>query len=160
MIKFYENGKAFLEDNLEILNKFPLDTSFFLVNSKSIHTFNRRNYCFKVIDNSSYLLVMRLDDYNLILFGDKNLVKEAVNTLKGKGPKDLIDLCLEAGSIMLVQAKLYESKEEALKDLIEVLNNGKAFEKLKEFIKYQGGDITYLDDLDKINENHKFIKRR
>ena len=81
MIKFYENGKAFLDDNLEILNKYPLDTSFFLVNSKSIHTFNRRNYCFKVINNSSYLLVMRLDDYNLILFGDKNLVKEAVNTI-------------------------------------------------------------------------------
>ena len=79
-------------------------------------------------------------------------VKEAVNTLKGNGPKDLIDLCLEAGSIMLVQAKLYKTKEEALKDLNEVLNNGKAFEKLKEFIKYQGGDISYLDDLDKFDK--------
>ena len=79
-------------------------------------------------------------------------VKEAVNTLKGNGPKDLIDLCLEAGSIMLVQAKLYKTKEDALKDLNEVLNNGKAFEKLKEFIKYQGGDISYLDDLDKFDK--------
>ena len=78
-------------------------------------------------------------------------VKEAVNTLKGNGPKDLVDLCLYAGSIMLVQAKLYSSKEEAKEALLEVLNNGKAFEKLKEFIAYQGGDISYLDDLSKFD---------
>ena len=61
-------------------------------------------------------------------------VKEAVNTLKGKGPKDLIDLCLEAGSIMLVQAKKYHDKKEAYNALLNVLENGKAYEKLKEFI--------------------------
>ena len=79
-------------------------------------------------------------------------VKEAVNTLKGNGPKDLVDLCLEAGSIMLVQAKLYNNKKEAYNALNEVLNNGKAFEKLKEFISYQGGDISYLDDLNKFDK--------
>ena len=79
-------------------------------------------------------------------------VKEAVNTLKGNGPKDLVDLCLEAGSIMLVQAKLYNNKKEAYNALNEVLNNGKAFNKLKEFIAYQGGDISYLDDLNKFDK--------
>ena len=79
-------------------------------------------------------------------------VKEAVNTLKGNGPKDLVDLCLEAGSIMLVQAKLYNNKKDAYNALNEVLNNGKAFEKLKEFISYQGGDISYLDDLNKFDK--------
>ena len=34
----------------------------------------------------------------------------------------------------------------------EVLENGKAFEKLKEFIAYQGGDTSYLDDLDKFDK--------
>ena len=79
-------------------------------------------------------------------------VKEAVNTLKGNGPKDLVDLCLEAGSVMLVQAKLYNNKKEAYNALNEVLNNGKAFNKLKEFIAYQGGDISYLDDLNKFDK--------
>ena len=79
-------------------------------------------------------------------------VKEAVNTLKGKGPKDLIDLCLEAGSIMLVQAKKYHDKKEAYNALLNVLENGKAYEKLKEFIAYQGGDVSYLDDLDKFDK--------
>lgn len=79
-------------------------------------------------------------------------VKEAVNTLKGNGPKDLVDLCLEAGSIMLVQAKIYNNKNDAYNALKEVLENGKAFEKLKEFIAYQGGDTSYLDDLDKFDK--------
>lgn len=79
-------------------------------------------------------------------------VKEAVNTLKGNGPKDLVDLCLEAGSVMLVQAKLYNNKKDAYNALNEVLNNGKAFNKLKEFIAYQGGDISYLDDLNKFDK--------
>ena len=79
-------------------------------------------------------------------------VKEAVNTLKGNGPKDLVDLCLEAGSIMLVQAKIFNNKNDAYNALKEVLENGKAFEKLKEFIAYQGGDTSYLDDLDKFDK--------
>ncbi len=90
-------------------------------------------------------------------------VKEAVNTLKGNGPKDLVDLCLNAGSIMLVQAKLYSSKNEAYDALVEVLNNGKAFEKLKEFIAYQGGDSSYLDNLDKFavaKYEHKIFAKK
>lgn len=82
-------------------------------------------------------------------------VKEAVNTLKGNGPKDLVDLCLNAGSIMLVQAKLFNNKEEAYNALLDVLNNGKAFDKLKEFISAQGGDVSYLDDLNKF-DNAKY----
>ena len=81
MIKFYKNGKEFLDDNLEILDRYPLDTSFFKMNSKVINTFNRRNYSFKVIREDKYLLVMRLDDFNLLLFGDKVLIKEAVDVI-------------------------------------------------------------------------------
>ena len=50
-------------------------------------------------------------------------VKEAVNTLKGNGPKDLIDLCLEAGSIMLVQAKLFKTSFKSFKASSFVLYN-------------------------------------
>lgn len=81
MIKFYKNGEEFLKDNIVILNQYPLDTSFFKVNSKLLNTFDRRNYSFKVIDGDNYLLVMKLDDYNLLIFGETNLVKEAIDII-------------------------------------------------------------------------------
>lgn len=71
-------------------------------------------------------------------------VKEAIETLKGNGPKDFVELCLGAGAIMLEQAKICSSEEEARQMLINKINNGEAFEKLCEFIKAQGGDESYI----------------
>ena len=76
--------------------------------------------------------------------GNNLEVKEVIETLHGRGPKDLTELCIDSGSIMLVQAKIFYSKEEAKKAIIENVKNGKAFEKFVEFIKWQGGDVEYL----------------
>ena len=84
-------------------------------------------------------------------------VKEAVNTLNGKGPKDLVDLCLEIGSIMLVQSKICDNEEQALELLNTNLTNGSAYKKLLEFIEAQGGDISYLEDLSKFAVASKVI---
>lgn len=84
-------------------------------------------------------------------------VKEAVNTLKGNGPKDLVELCLDAGSIMLVQAGIFSNETDARITLIKNLENGKAYNKLLEFIEAQGGDISYLNDLSKFNVASKIV---
>lgn len=76
-------------------------------------------------------------------------VKEAVETLKGHGPKDLYELCVEAGSVMLLQSHIFEDKEEARKQLEANIKNGKAFEKLVEWVEAQGGDSSYVKDLSK-----------
>lgn len=73
-------------------------------------------------------------------------VKEAINTLNGKGPADFVELCLSSGSTMLCQAGIYKNKDEARTALQEVIDNGKAFEVFLNFIKEQGGDISYLKD--------------
>lgn len=80
--------------------------------------------------------------------GNSLEVIEAINTLKGKGPKDLLDLCLQAGSHMLVQAKRCKTEIEATKILKEVIENGRALNKLKEMVSYQNGNINYIDDPD------------
>ncbi len=79
-------------------------------------------------------------------------VKEAVETLKGNGPEDLVELCLEAGAIMLMQANMYSSKEETKEVLKKNLYNGKAFDKFIEMVKEQGGDTSYVLDLAKFDE--------
>jgi pyrimidine-nucleoside phosphorylase len=79
-------------------------------------------------------------------------VKEAIDTLSGKGPKDLEELCLTLGSYMVLLAEKANSLEEARTLLVEVMNNGKALETLKTFLIAQGGDGTVVNQPEKLPE--------
>lgn len=72
-------------------------------------------------------------------------VKEAIDTLQGKGPKDLTELCLILGSQMIVVGGKAKDLNEAREMLLEVIENGKALEIFKDFIKGQGGDPAVVD---------------
>lgn len=71
-------------------------------------------------------------------------VKEAIATLNGNGPKDLLNLCLEIGSYLLVDAKKFATLEEARAAMIENINNKKALGKLIELVEAQGGNTNYI----------------
>ncbi len=71
-------------------------------------------------------------------------VKEAINTLQGKGPKDLYELCLVLGSKLLVLAERVDNELEARKLLKETISSKAAFNKLIEMVKEQGGDVDYI----------------
>ncbi|MFW2106947.1 pyrimidine-nucleoside phosphorylase [Bacillus spizizenii] len=77
-------------------------------------------------------------------------VKEAIDTLKGEGPEDLHELVLTLGSQMVVLAKKADTLDEARTKLEEVMKNGKALEKFKDFLKNQGGDSSIVDDPSKL----------
>ncbi|MBJ7945524.1 pyrimidine-nucleoside phosphorylase [Bacillus cereus group sp. N24] len=77
-------------------------------------------------------------------------VQEAIDTLQGKGPKDLEELCLTLGSQMVYLAGQASSLEDARERLIEVMNNGKALESFKTFLSAQGGDASVVDDPSKL----------
>jgi len=81
--------------------------------------------------------------------GNSLEIKEVIETLKGNGPKDLEEICLSSGAILLCQAELFKNVEDAKKALVENIKNGKAFEKFKEFVKAQGGDVDYIDHPEK-----------
>ena len=70
---------------------------------------------------------------------------EAVETLQGRGPKDLVDETLELGALMLVLGRKATGREAALAVLRRHLSSGAAFEKFKEMVKLQGGDARVLD---------------
>ena len=74
-------------------------------------------------------------------------VKEAIETLKGNGPKDLIELCITLGSALLCVAGSCGDKTQAEEMLKESLTSGSAYEKFKEFVGAQGGDINTIDDI-------------
>lgn len=75
-------------------------------------------------------------------------VKEAIETLQGKGPKDLEELCLTLGAHMLKLSEKVSTYDEGLELLREKIKNGDALSKLKELIAAQGGNAEQVDNID------------
>ena len=77
-------------------------------------------------------------------------VKEAIETLQGKGPQDLTDLVLTLGSQMVILARKAQTAKQARAMLKEAIDSGKAIAKFKEFLQNQGGDASIVDDTTKL----------
>jgi pyrimidine-nucleoside phosphorylase len=75
-------------------------------------------------------------------------LREAVETLQGKGPVDYTEHCLTVGSYMLVLGSQAKDLQEARVKLEEVIRNGKAFAKFRDLVNIQQGDTRYVDNLD------------
>ncbi|MDT2736458.1 pyrimidine-nucleoside phosphorylase [Enterococcus pseudoavium] len=82
--------------------------------------------------------------------GNSLEIVEAIDTLKGHGPEDLTEMCYVLGSQMVVLAGKSETLEEARTLLKEALESGRALEKFREMVKDQGGDVTVIDQTEKI----------
>ena len=89
--------------------------------------------------------------------GNQLEVIEAINTLKGNGPKDLTDICLEIGSYLVLDAKVANSLEEAKELLKKQILNGEAFAKFVELVKGQSGDESYILDINKFTPANEII---
>lgn len=74
-------------------------------------------------------------------------VKEAIISLQGNGPEDLMELCYLLGTQMLLIGGVANCEEEARNKLEEVIRNGKALEKFIEFIEAQGGNTQSIHDI-------------
>ncbi|TGJ75627.1 pyrimidine-nucleoside phosphorylase [Caproiciproducens galactitolivorans] len=77
--------------------------------------------------------------------GNSLEIMEVCDTLKGHGPEDLTEICIELAANMLYLAgkgDLAECKKLARRQI----DNGEAFAKLKEMVAAQGGDTRVLDD--------------
>ena len=84
--------------------------------------------------------------------GNSLEVIEAIDTLKGKGPEDLLELCLVLGSYMVMLGGKCDTANEGRYLLEEMLNNGQALDKFKQFVEGQRGDSSYVDDTDKFTK--------
>ena len=90
-------------------------------------------------------VICEITDMNTPLgdnIGNSLEVIEAMDILNGK-KGTLRDLCIDVSTKMVSMSKEI-SEEDAKKEVLEVLNSGKAFNKFLEFVKAQGGDINSL----------------
>ena len=81
--------------------------------------------------------------------GNSLEVIEAINFLNGDMPEDLKDVVIELGAYMIKLAGKGDNIEDNKNKLLENIKNGKAYNKFVELVQNQGGDISYIEDVNK-----------
>jgi pyrimidine-nucleoside phosphorylase len=78
--------------------------------------------------------------------GNSLEIAEAIAALHGKGPPDLTQLARVAGAEMLVRARRVRDSRAGLVAIDRALADGSGFEKFRELVAAQGGDVSMIDD--------------
>jgi len=82
-------------------------------------------------------------------------IYESIEIMNGKGPKDVIEVTTTIAATLLVDAGLESDFNKAKIKLEESLKNGVALKKFKEMVKFQGGDISYIDNPEKLLADYR-----
>jgi len=80
------------------------------------------------------------------MVGNALEVREAIETLNGKGPKDLEDLCCNLGAELFLFAEKETRHAEAIAALRGLLHDGSALTKFQEMVENQGGDANVVNN--------------
>ena len=78
--------------------------------------------------------------------GNSMEVIEAIDTLKGKGPEDILEVTLTLGSFMLILGGKANNFRKGKELLLEKIENGEGLDKFKRLVLQQGGDPAIIDD--------------
>jgi pyrimidine-nucleoside phosphorylase len=77
-------------------------------------------------------------------------VREALDTLRGDGPEDFLQHCLVVASHMLVMGRVASDEQQAEAMAEKAISSGAALELFRKLIQAQGGDISYVDNPQKL----------
>ncbi|MBU1428123.1 pyrimidine-nucleoside phosphorylase [bacterium] len=91
-------------------------------------------------------VVSNMDEPLGFAIGNSLEVKEAIEVLKNRGPEDLRNLCLVLGAHMLKLGRAAKNYEEGRNRLEKILKDGTGFNKFKEMIAAQGGNLEIIDN--------------
>lgn len=83
-------------------------------------------------------------------------LKEAIAMLQGEGPEDLHTHCIDLSAYMLLLGHAAQDIDEAKEMAQKAIDNGSAWAKFREMIVCQGGDVSFVDEPDKLPES-KFV---
>lgn len=84
------------------------------------------------------------------MIGNALEVIEALEMLRGEGPADLRDLCLELAGWMLHLGGASSTIAAGRQLSAQLISSGKALEKFRQMVELQGGDPSSLDDTKKL----------
>jgi pyrimidine-nucleoside phosphorylase len=106
-----------------------------------------------IAEGSGRKAIALLSDMNQPLgraVGNALEVREAIDTLHAEGPEDFVEHCLVVAAHMLVLGGTFQNADEGRAAAEKSIQNGDAWEKFKSLIEVQGGDVTYLEDPDRL----------
>lgn len=92
-----------------------------------------------------YAVITSMDEPLGYKIGNTLEVIETIDALNGKGPKDLLEVTFKIGELLL-EASGIAKGDRARRLMEEKINNKEALNKLKELVKAQGGDVSYIED--------------
>jgi len=98
-------------------------------------------------------VVALLSDMNQPLgcaVGNALEVQEAIETLHGGGPQDFREHCLTFSACMLTLGGIVSDLTPGRALAVQALDEGSAFQKFRSLVSAQGGDVSYVDDPDKL----------
>ncbi len=104
----------------------------------------------KLSERKVIALISSMDQPLGSAVGNAIELAEAVEALHGNAPADYMEHCIKLSAYMLLVANKVLTLEEGEKKALEVIQNGKAFSKLRELVIAQKGDVTFIDDLSKL----------
>ena len=106
----------------------------------------------KLANKETVCIITNMDQPLGRMVGNTLEVVEAINALKGNMEEDVENVVLELGAYILKLDGKGNDIEENKKSIKEVIKNGKAYNKFLELIKNQGGDISYIEDVEKFEK--------
>lgn len=112
------------------------------------------------MNKDTVAIISDMDEPLGYAIGNALEVKESIETLKGNGPEDLLELTLSLGSRLLLLGKKVETIEAGRELLQNVIDNGDAFNKFKEFIETQGGNIKQIENPELLPKAEKIVDFR
>jgi thymidine phosphorylase len=80
------------------------------------------------------------------MIGNALEVVEVVDILRGDGPEDLRDLCLELAGWMLHLGGVSKTVSDGKQESAKLISSGQALERFRQMVELQGGDPRVIDD--------------
>jgi pyrimidine-nucleoside phosphorylase len=87
------------------------------------------------------------------MIGNALEVVEVVETLRGAGPADLRELCLDLSAWMLYLGGVSKTVAEGKQQSAELISSGKALQKFRQMVELQGGDARIVDDTNRLPQS-------
>ncbi len=103
----------------------------------------------KLSNRETICVITNMDEPLGYAVGNNIEVIEAIKALKGDMPQDVKEVVLELGAYMIKLAGLGENIEENKNKIMEKIQNNEAYQKFIQLVENQGGDISYVENVEK-----------